>query len=68
MIGLILSKKMFDLYPKETEGILDKKFAKLINKSTCASIAWSIGVKHFIILGNQKRNVNQKDGKILSVV
>ena len=66
VIGLILSKKMFDLYPKETEGVLDKRLAKLINKSTCASIAWSIGVKHFIILGNQKKNVNRKDEKILS--
>ena len=66
VIGLILSKKMFDLYPKETEGVLDKRLAKLINKSTCASIAWSIGVKNYIILGNQKKNVNQKDGKILS--
>ena len=66
VIGLILSKKMFDLYPKETEGVLDKRLAKLINKGTCASIAWSIGVKHFIILGNQKKNVNRKDEKILS--
>ena len=66
VIGLILSKKMFDLYPKKTEGVLDKRLAKLINKSTCASIAWSIGVKNFIILGNQKKNVNRKDEKILS--
>ena len=66
VIGLILSKKMFDLYPKESEGVLDKRLAKLINKSTCASIAWSIGVKHFIILGNQKKNINRKDEKILS--
>ena len=26
VIGLILSKKLFDLYPNETEGMLDKKF------------------------------------------
>ena len=66
VIGLVLSKKLFDIYPKETEGVLDKRLAKLINKSTCASIAWSIGVEHFIILGNQKKNVNRKDEKILS--
>ena len=66
VIGLVLSKKLFDLYPKETEGILDKKFANLVNRSTCASIAWSIGVKNFIIMGNQKKNVSRKDEKILS--
>ena len=27
VIGLVLSNKLFDLYPKETEGVLDKKFA-----------------------------------------
>ena len=32
VLGLILSKKLFDLYPKLTEGILDKKFASLVNK------------------------------------
>ena len=68
VIGLILSKKLFDLYPKETEGVLDRKFAKLVNRKTCSSIAWSNGIKHFIIMGNQKRKINQKDDKILSDV
>ena len=51
VIALILSKKLLDLYPKEPEGIIDKKFAKLVNKKTCASIAWSIGLKNFIQMG-----------------
>ena len=51
VIGLILSRKLFDLYPKETEGVLDKRFSKLVNRNTCASIAWSIGIKYFIVMG-----------------
>ena len=39
VIGLILSKKLYDLYPNETEGTLDKKFAKLVNKNTKAIIS-----------------------------
>ena len=66
VIGLILSKKLFDLYPDDPEGILDKKFAKLVNRDTCASIAWSIGLKDFISMGNQKKMVSLKDKKILS--
>ena len=27
VLGLVLSKKLFDLYPNETEGVLDKRFA-----------------------------------------
>ena len=66
VIGLVLSNKLFDIYPKETEGVLDKRFAKLVNKQTCASIAWSIGIKDFIIMGNTKKKINRKDEKILS--
>ena len=68
VIGLILSKKLYDLYPNETEGILDKKFAKLVNKNTCASIAWSNGFNFFIKMWNSKKNINKNDLKILSDV
>ena len=66
VIALILSKKLLDLYPKEPEGIIDKKFAKLVNRKTCASIAWSIGLKNFIQMGNLKKMIARKDEKILS--
>ena len=66
VIGLVLSNKLFNIYPKETEGVLDKRFAKLVNRKTCASIAWSIGIKYFIILGDTKKKINRKDEKILS--
>ncbi len=32
VIGLVLSKKIFDLYPNVSEGVLDKRFASLVNK------------------------------------
>ena len=31
VIGLVLSNKLFDMYPKQTEGVLDKRFATLVN-------------------------------------
>ena len=68
VIGLILSKKLYDLYPNETEGALDKKFAKLVNRNTCAAIAWSNGFNFFIKMGNSKKNINENDLKILSDV
>ena len=66
VIGLVLSNKLFDIYPKKTEGILDKRFAKLVNKETCASLAWSIGIKDFIVMGDSKKKIVRKDEKILS--
>ena len=65
VIGLILSKKLFDLYPDELEGDLDKRFAKLVNRKTCASIGWSIGISDFIILGDQNKHITKSDEKIL---
>jgi len=66
VIGLVLSNKLFNIYPKETEGVLDKRFAKLVNRKTCASIAWSIGIKDFMIMGDVKKKISRKDEKILS--
>ena len=36
VIGLVLSKKLIDLYPDADEGILDKRFAILVNRETCS--------------------------------
>ena len=59
MIGLVLSKKLFDLYPNESEGVLDKRFARLVNRKTCCDIAWSIGIQNYIITGNRKKKINK---------
>ena len=39
VLGLIISKELLDKYPNEKEGIIDKKFANLVNKKTCTEIA-----------------------------
>ena len=66
VIGLVLSEKLFDLYPNENEGVLDKKFANLVKKETCRDIAWSIGLQNYIVTGNSKKKINKNDEKILS--
>ena len=63
---MVLSKKLFDLYPNETEGVLDKRFASLVNRKTCCEIAWSIGLQNYIIAGNKKKIINKTDEKMLS--
>ena len=66
VIGLVLSKKLFDLYPNENEGVLDKRFARLVNRKTCCEVAWSIGVQDYIIIADNKKKITKKDEKILS--
>jgi len=66
VLGLVLSKKLFDLYPNEPEGVLDKRFAILVKKKTCCDVAWNLGLQNFIITGNKNSKITKKDEKILS--
>ena len=66
VIGLVLSKKLFDLYPNENEGVLDKRFANLVNRRVCCDIGWSIGIHNYIIIGNKKKKIDKRDEKIIS--
>ena len=36
VLGLIISKKLIEIYPNESEGIIDKKFSNLVNKKICS--------------------------------
>ena len=39
VLGLVISEKLLEKYPDEKEGIIDKKYANLVNKKTCLLIA-----------------------------
>jgi ribonuclease-3 len=66
VLGLILSEKLLNIYPLENEGIIDKKFANLVNKKTCADIAKKINLKKYMNLGNSYKGLQRSDDKILS--
>ena len=66
VIGLVISKKLLNLYPEENEGIIDKKFSNLVNKKTCMEIAVQLNLKKFIKTGNSFKNLRSSDEKILS--
>ena len=34
VLGLVISEKLLNKFPDENEGIIDKKFANLVNKKT----------------------------------
>ena len=56
LLDLVLSKKLFNLYPNESEGVLDKRFAALVNRKTCCEIAWSLGLHELYKIRKQKIN------------
>ena len=67
VIGLVLAEKLYKLYPLETEGDLDKRFAKLVNRKTCYSVGWSIGIQHNVIIGDKKKKISTEDEKIIII-
>ena len=66
VLGLVVSKKLYELYPNEKVGSLDKKLASLVNKNKCLEIGNSLNLKEFVITGNSKTRNNIVENKIIS--
>ena len=66
VLGLIIAKKLFDIYPNEKEGILDKKFASLVNKRTCLEIAKKINLQNYILTLTSKNKKESIEDKVLA--
>ena len=66
VLGLVISEKLLDKFPDEKEGIIDKKFANLVNKKTCLLIAKKINLKKFILLGSSHKKLERSADKISS--
>ena len=66
VLGLVIAKKLLEIYPDEKEGILDKKFASLVNKKTCLEIAKNINLEEFILTYNPKNKKIKIEDKIIS--
>ena len=65
ILGLIISKKLIELYPEQKEGVLDKRLASLVNKNRCLEVAKNLGLEKFILIGN-KSNKSKIENKIMS--
>ena len=66
VLGLIIAKKLLEIYPNEKEGILDKKFASLVNKKTCLQIAKKINLDKYILTLDIKKKKNIIEDKVVS--
>ena len=64
--NLDVSKKLLEIYPNEKEGIIDKKFANLVNKKICSKIANNLNLKKFMTLGSSYKGALRSDEKITS--
>ncbi len=66
VLGLVLSKTLLKIYHNESEGSIDKKFANLVNKKTCAEISRKLNLIKFMSLGASYKNLKKSDEKVES--
>ena len=66
VLGLVISEKLLEKFPNEKEGVIDKKFANLVNKKTCSLIAKKINLKKYIQLGASHKKLERSADKISS--
>ena len=66
VLGLVIAKKLLEIYPNEKEGILDKKFASLVNKKTCLQIGKDINIEKYILKFNPKNKRIKIEDKVIA--
>jgi ribonuclease-3 len=66
VLGLIIAKKLLEIYPEEKEGILDKKYASLVNKKRCLEIAKKIELERYILFFNPKKKKILIEDKVVA--
>jgi len=66
VLGLVIAKKLLEIYPDEKEGVLDKKFASLVNKKTCLEVAKKLELHKYILTLSIKKKKNNIEDKIIA--
>ena len=66
VLGLIISKKLLEIFPNDKEGVLDKKLASLVNRKKCCEISKKFSLQNYLITGNVRVKVNKIEDKIIS--
>jgi ribonuclease III len=51
VIGIVVSRLLFERYPKEDEGFLTARRAALVNREALATMALELGLHRYLLLG-----------------
>ena len=66
VLGLIISKKLLEIFPNDKEGVLDKKLASLVNRKKCYEVSKNFTLENYLITGNIKSKKNKIEDSIIS--
>ena len=66
VLGLIISKTLLEIFPRDKEGTLDKKLASLVNRKKCFEIGKKFNLENYILTAHAKAKKNIIESKIIS--
>jgi len=66
VLGLVIGKRLLEIYPEEKEGVLDKKFASLVNKKKCLEVAKNLELEKYILVFNPKNKKIMIEDKVIA--
>jgi len=66
VLGLVIAKRLLEIYPEEKEGVLDKKFASLVNKKKCLEVAKNLELEKYILVFNPKNKKIMIEDKVIA--
>ncbi len=55
VLGLVIANYLSNEYPVDTEGMLDKKLASLVNKEACSEVISNLKIDKFVNLSRSQR-------------
>jgi ribonuclease-3 len=55
VLGMVISRALYERYPNEPEGNLSKRYNALVDRETCAENGREIGIPKLVRLGKQAR-------------
>ncbi|MBL60526.1 MAG: ribonuclease III [Candidatus Pelagibacter sp.] len=65
VLGLVIAHYLNDKYPKDSEGVLDKKLASLVNKEVCSKVISSINIDKYLSISKAQKKNKSGNRKIL---
>lgn len=61
VLGLAVAEMLIEAFPTAAEGDLARRFNRLVNGGTCASVARSIGIGRYMILSDSEADSGGRD-------
>ena len=69
VLGVVIASRLYQAFPKASEGELSMRFAKLVRRETCAEIAaqWDVGPHVALGLGEARGGGRKKQAILADV-